>query len=131
MNASGACMMGWAFGQAPRGMVSYAEYLTAVTGLNFTAEELNRTAERIANIRHAFNLREGIIELNWTVHPRIIGNPPLKEGPLAGVTADIVTQDAWNLGALDWDMISTKPSVNKLKQLGLEDLIPDIYPPKK
>ena len=71
----------------------------AVTGWNYTLEIL-KAGERIANIRHAFNLREGINELKWPVHPRIVGKPPQTAGPLAGVTADIEAQVYWGLGAL-------------------------------
>jgi len=70
-------------------------------------------------MRHLFNLREGINPLNWTVHPRIIGNPPQDEGPLAGISANIEAQAYWNLGALDWDAVTTKPSRAKLLKLGL------------
>jgi aldehyde:ferredoxin oxidoreductase len=84
--------------------------------------------ERIANLRHAFNLREGINELRWTVHPRIAGKPPQTAGPLAKVTADIEAQVYWCLGALDWDRATTKPSKVKLLSLGLEDVAKDLWP---
>jgi len=66
--------------------------------------------ERTANIRHAFNLREGICELSWTPHPRIVGKPPQDAGPLKGSTADIEAQIYWGLGSLDWDRFTTKPA---------------------
>jgi aldehyde:ferredoxin oxidoreductase len=88
-----------------------------------------KTAERIATLRHAFNLREGINERNWAVHPRIIGIPPLKEGPLAGVTAPMESQDSWSLGALDWDLITGKPSKKKLLSLGLGEVAEALWPP--
>jgi hypothetical protein len=44
------------------------------------------------------------------------------------VTADIEAQSLWNLGALDWDRISTKPSKKKLLALGLEDVAKDLWP---
>jgi aldehyde:ferredoxin oxidoreductase len=131
VNLCGVCLMGFGFGNAPKGVATFAEFLNAVTGLDFTVEELLKVAERVVNLRHAFNLREGIIELNWTVHPRIIGNPPQSSGPLAGVTVDLEAQDYWNLGALDWDMLTTKPSQKKLMDLGLQDVAEQLYPPKK
>ena len=70
-------------------------------------------------MRHAFNLREGSNPLHRTVHPRIFGQPPQNEGPLAGVSCDIEAQQYYNLGALDWDMNSTKPSRKKLLALGM------------
>ncbi|MCP4623569.1 MAG: aldehyde ferredoxin oxidoreductase family protein, partial [bacterium] len=50
-----------------------AEFLNAVTGWEHSIDDYNKIAERIANLRHAFNLREGINPLKWKMHPRIIG----------------------------------------------------------
>ena len=79
-------------------------------------------------MRHAFNLREGINPLEREVHPRIIGNPPLEAGPLAQVTVDIKAEVYWNLGALDWERVTTKPSKKKLLELGLDDVAKDLWP---
>jgi len=100
----------------------------AVTGWNYSFGDMLKTGERIANLRHAFNLREGINELNWPVHPRIIGKPPQTTGPLAGITSDIEAQVYWCLGALDWDRMTTKPSKTKLLSLNLEDVAKDLWP---
>ena len=81
----------------------------------------------VFDLRHAFNLREGIVELKWTVHPRIIDKPPQPPGPLGGVTADIEAQVYWNLGALDY-RLTTKPSEGKLLSLGLDNVASDLWP---
>jgi aldehyde:ferredoxin oxidoreductase len=106
-------------------------FMSAVTGWNRSTNELLKIGERIANMRHVFNLREGINPLEYKVHSRIIGLPPQKEGPLAGVTADIKTQVRDNLKALDWDLTTTKPSKNKLLELGLNDVAEDLWPPQQ
>jgi aldehyde:ferredoxin oxidoreductase len=103
-------------------------FFNAVTGFNYSMGELLQVGERIANIRHVFNLREDVSELKWPVHPRIVGNPPQTVGPLADVTADIEAQVYWCLGALDWDRVSTKPSKAKLLSLGLDDVAKDLCP---
>ena len=101
----------------------------AVTGWNYSWNDMLKAGERIANLRHAFNLREGINELKWPVHPRIVGKPPQTDGPLVGVTANIEAQVYWCLGALDWDMVTTKPSKTKLLSLGgLGDVVNDLWP---
>jgi aldehyde:ferredoxin oxidoreductase len=125
LNASGLCLIGFGFIAGPEKLLSF---LNAVTGFDYSLNDMLQAGERIANIRHVFNLREGTIEMNWPVHPRIIGNPPQKEGPLAGVTADIKAQVYWNLGALDWDAVTTKPSQKKLMELGLDDVAKDLWP---
>jgi aldehyde:ferredoxin oxidoreductase len=88
-----------------------------------------KAGERIANVRHCFNLREGINELRWFAHPRTYGEPAQKTGPLQGVTIDAKAQNYWNLGAMDWDHVTTKPSKKKLESLGLKDIAEELYPP--
>ena len=90
-------------------------------------EELLKTGERIATMRHLFSLREGDNPLERTVHPRIIGRPPFEEGPLAGVTGDIEGQIEANLKALDWDPVTARPSKKKLLELGLDDVAEELY----
>jgi len=106
INTSGICMIGGYFAASER----IAKFIAAVTGWERSLEEILKAGERIMNIRHVFNLRESINPLELNVHPRIIGDPPQPEGPLAGVIVDIKMQIYWNLGALDWDPITTKPS---------------------
>jgi aldehyde:ferredoxin oxidoreductase len=104
------------------------EFLNAVTGWDVTLEELLATGERIANLRQAFNIREGINPLEYIVSGRLEGRPPLKDGPLSGVTID---QDAVNrefLEAMDWDLETTKPSKHKLLALGLDDVAESFWP---
>ena len=129
VNAAGLCLFG-AMGGGPGGRNYLVEFMSAVTGWERSIEELLKCGERIANMRHVFNLREGINPLKWEVHPRIIGKPPQKEGPLAGVTADLEAQVYWCLGALDWDRVTTKPSRNKLLSLGLKDVAEELWPPQ-
>jgi aldehyde:ferredoxin oxidoreductase len=105
-------------------------FMSAVTGWDRSLDELLKAGERIANMRHVFNLREGINPLRLKVHGRIIGRPPFKEGPLAGVSSDIEAQVYWNLGALDWDRETTKPSRKKLLELGLNDIARELWPPE-
>jgi len=129
INTSGLCMFGFfGIGNTDRILTGY---MKTVTGWEYTFNELMKAGDRIATMRHLFNLREGITELNWPVHPRIIGIPAQTEGPLAGVTADLEAQVYWNLGALDWDRKTTVPSRKKLHYLGLGDVISDFYPDEK
>ncbi len=128
VNAAGVCFFG-TFGGRPGATDFVIEQLNAVTGLNLSADEWLKCGERIANIRHVFNLREGINPLKVYVHPRMIGDPPQTTGPLAGVRADIEAQNYWNLGQLDWDRITTKPSKAKLLSLGMKDVAEALWPP--
>ncbi|GAJ10129.1 unnamed protein product, partial [marine sediment metagenome] len=81
VNAAGLCV----FGYMTTDPATYiAGFMSAVTGWDCSWNELLKAGERIATIRHAFNLREGINPLELKVHPRIIGKPPFETGPLAG-----------------------------------------------
>ena len=122
VNSSGFCMFADLVGG---NTVKYLTgFLKAVTGWDRSEDEILKCGERITNMRHIFNLREGINPLKHKVHGRIIGEPPLSEGPLAGASADIQEQINRGLDGLDWDRESTIPSEKKLKELGLEDVIP-------
>ena len=127
-NSCGVCFVGFGFGSAPDNPQRLSDFMNSVTGIGTSPAEMLKAGERIANIRHAFNLREGINQLKWYVHPRITGTPPLTAGPLAGVTADVDSFVYWNLGALDWDRVTTKPSKAKLLSLGLDDVARDLWP---
>jgi aldehyde:ferredoxin oxidoreductase len=127
INSAGLCLH---LNTVLNGIKFTTEFLSAVTGWNRSTEELLKCGERIGNMRHLFTLREGDNPLNRKVHGRITGRPPQKDGPLAGVTADLEAQVYWNLGALDWDRITAKPSRQKLLELGLDDIAEDLWPPQ-
>jgi len=98
------------------------DLLNAATGWNLTTEDLVKTGERIATLRHAFNLREGINPLKTAVPDRISGITPLQAGPLKGVTVDSNALLGDYFQAMGWDAVTAKPSAQKLKELGLEDV---------
>jgi aldehyde:ferredoxin oxidoreductase len=127
-SSAGLCMHGGMAGNPPKYI---AGFLKAVTGWDRSMPELLKCGERIANMRHVFNLREGDNPLQRFIHPRIIGRPPQKEGPLAGVSTDMEAQAYWNLGGLDWDRVTTRPSRMKLLELGLKDIADELWPPDK
>ncbi|MFH1647554.1 MAG: aldehyde ferredoxin oxidoreductase C-terminal domain-containing protein, partial [Chloroflexota bacterium] len=104
------------------------EFMKAVTGWDVTLDELIKTGERIATLRHAFNLREGLNPLRYDIPGRVAGRPPKKEGPLAGVTLDEATLDRELCEEMDWDPVTTKPSKKKLLELGLAEVAGELWP---
>ena len=103
------------------------DYLNAVTGFGYSEEEFARTGIRSFMIRHAFNLREGFRREDTTISDRIIGIPPMKEGPLAGVVVKLEKMGDNFFGAIGCDEHGV-PSLEKLKELGSMDLvIKDLY----
>jgi aldehyde:ferredoxin oxidoreductase len=125
MNASGCCMIvfGDGYGQADH----LIEAIGVITGWDFSRDELLKTGERINNMRQAFNVREGL-KLPWKFPNRMMGIPPKKVGPRAGITLD--KDEVFNeyLTAMDWDINSGKPSKQKLLELGLEDVAQVLWP---
>ncbi len=123
VNAAGTCMFAY---------LSYdwnyvPDFLRAVTGWPIDTPECFRIGERIANIRHAFNLREGLNPLEFAVPPRLIGNPPQTAGNLRGVTVDIDTQVRDYCEAMAWDTTTARPSRERLAALDLEEVARDLY----
>jgi aldehyde:ferredoxin oxidoreductase len=100
--------------------------IKAVTGWELTYDEFFLAGERIANMRHLFDLREGVNILQQDYPDRIAGRPPKEEGPLKGVTLDEKRIVSEYLQEMDWDLTTTMPSRKKLEELGMQDL--DIVP---
>jgi len=122
VNSSGICL--FAYLSYPAQFIP--DFLTAVTGWEYTFDACLSVGERIANVRHLFNLREGLNPLKYFFNPRAVGRPPLKEGPVANVTLDDDTMIEDYLKAMDWDLTTTKPSAKKLQELGLSQLANDL-----
>lgn len=124
VNAAGICLFGY---------VSYdyrylPESLAACTGWSWSDDEIVQAGERIAIMRHAFNLREGLNPLTFAVPGRIIGNPPQASGPLAGVTVDVLAQAKAYCAAAGLDPETTIPAKDKLAALGMDFLLRELYP---
>jgi aldehyde:ferredoxin oxidoreductase len=89
---------------------------------------MRATGERIATIRQAINVREGLTPKDFITPGRMVGNPPLEEGPVAHVTVDVETMVAEYYKAMDWDLETGKPSKQKLLELGLDDVAQEFWP---
>ena len=98
--------------------------LPPVTGWDFGEKEEMNTGLRIFNMRHAFNLREGIKPADLKLPKRAMGEPPQTEGPLKGVTVDHKGFIRNFFKAIDWDETTGKPSRKSLEKIGgMEDVI--------
>jgi aldehyde:ferredoxin oxidoreductase len=105
-----------------------SEFTRAVTGWDVDTAELLTAGERIANIRQAFNVREGLNPLEYAMPERLINREPVKAGPLAGMVIDEELMIREYLEAMDWDLKTAKPSRHKLEELGLEDVARELWP---
>lgn len=118
MNSSGMCMFGSMLVPAQ----GFVQQLNAITGWDYTLDDVLKTGERIANMRHSFNIREGLNPWEFKVPGRIFGKPAMSSGPHEGIDVDIDTMAREYLAAMDWDPATTKPSRRKLVELGLKDV---------
>jgi aldehyde:ferredoxin oxidoreductase len=119
VNAAGLCM----FGYLSFPVKAIPEMLQAVTGWDFDLDEVFKTGERIYLMRHIFNLREGHNPLTRNAPGRMIGEPPLKEGNVKGVTVDMKALNKEYLEQLGWDTKTTVPTEAKLRELGMDSLL--------
>ncbi len=125
VNSAGLCFFGFMRQNAP----FVPDMLSAVTGWPMSMDDVLLAGERIANIRQAFNAREGAISpIEREVSGRVLGRPPQKEGPLAGVTVDVEPMEKQYFTAADWDPATGKPSREKLLGLGLDDVAQELWP---
>ncbi len=120
INADGCCM----FGSVCIPAQAQADFLNDAMGTAWTPEDLVTIGDRIANIRIAFNLREGIKNAKLKVPGRLIGRPPLQTGPNKGVIVDIALQQKEYLDEMGWTQDGV-PTAATLQRLGLDFVAAD------
>lgn len=106
------------------------DYINACTGFGFTPEEGDDLGRRSFTIRTAFNVREGIVpRRDATLSDRMVGIPPMEEGPLAGVTVDVELMADKFYEEMHYDVATGIPTKEELERLGgMENVIRDLYP---
>lgn len=101
---------------------------SVVTGYEMTPDELKLAGERINNIGRVFNVREGLGRKDDTLPYMVMHNPIPDEGPSKGAVftqaeLDLLLDDYYE--ARGWTKEGI-PTEQKLKELGMEDVIPMI-----
>ena len=122
--SAGMCMMAWVV-LKPEALT---DSLTYTTGHQYTHDEVLEMGDRIAALRMAFNIREGVRNTDFVLPGRMVGSPPLESGPLAGVTVDVETQLREYLEEIGWDTRTGAPTEETLMKLGLDFVAADFYP---
>ena len=109
------------------GLNEMTKYYTLATGIEMTPEELRQAGERINNLARVINIREGKGTREYDqLPPKIMSVPVPDEGVAKGA---YVNQKEFDIGLDDYYEVRgwTKegiPTVEKLKELGLSDLVP-------
>lgn len=105
-----------------RGDISFNNFMTAITGINWTPEEFNKAGERIVNLERIFNAREGFArEDDWLPERFFIDAPT--HGPAKGIIVNreefSKTLDAY-YAERNWDPQTAAPRQEKIQELGLD-----------
>jgi aldehyde:ferredoxin oxidoreductase len=123
VNCSGICAF------APISFYDLIALLNGITGHGYDYGEMLALGERVAILRQAFNLREGFGPA-FCLPERVRGNPPLDDGPTAGVTIDLDLQNTQFYKAMAWDSGTGIPAEERVRSVGaLDDVADDLYGP--
>jgi aldehyde:ferredoxin oxidoreductase len=123
-NASGYCQLS-EFGLPPGSKI---RFLNALTDFNYSEEDARNLGLRSFTLRHAFNLREGMRRKDFKISDRIVGKPPLKEGPLENVIIDNEKLGDNFYSEIGWDLQTALPPREFLEKVGgLDFVITDLY----
>ncbi len=101
------------------------DLLNAQLGLNWTTEDLMRSGERAWNLKRAINNRMGLTRENDKLPKTFL--EPYNEGGAAGFVLDFQAMLAAYYEARGWDWETGKPSREKLIELGLEEVVKDLW----
>jgi len=96
-----------------------AELIEHSTGLKFGLDEIKMFGERILNMKRMFNIKMGLTQVNDRL-PQILLKP-FSEGGSAGRSPNFEKLKKLFYRYRDWDLITGKPSENKLKFLNLNE----------
>jgi aldehyde:ferredoxin oxidoreductase len=105
-----------------------ADLMEAVTGLEYTADEVQQVGERINTLAKAFNVQAGLSRDDDTLPERLM-TEPLKGGASKG---QLISKEDLKLmldeyyEARGWDVNTGVPTKAKLQELGLDNVAKDL-----
>jgi aldehyde:ferredoxin oxidoreductase len=124
MDGAGACLFGTQVG----GPLPLCAWMNAATGWNLSNDDYLAVGERIYQLRHAFNVREGLNPIrDFRPHPRIYGARPFLKGPARQVTLDVDRLARSYYQTMHWDPETGKPALEHVRNLGLYEVAEAFY----
>ncbi|HUT84284.1 MAG TPA: aldehyde ferredoxin oxidoreductase C-terminal domain-containing protein, partial [Thermodesulfobacteriota bacterium] len=99
------------------------------TGWDFDVSDFRKTGERGYNLIRAYNVREGMTRADDSL-PARLHEEPLPEGPAKGMVLSREKLDEYLDAYYDfrgWDKATGKPTPEKLRELGLDNVVSDIW----
>jgi len=107
----------------------FIDLITNATGWEMSIDEFRKSGERIYNLIRAYCVREGVSREADTLLSRLM-EEPLPEGPAEGMVIDRDTLEMMKDAYYEfrgWDKETGITTREKLRELGLEDLINDLW----
>ncbi|TFG65589.1 MAG: aldehyde ferredoxin oxidoreductase, partial [Anaerolineales bacterium] len=105
-----------------------AALIAHATGWDFGVTEFREAGERIYNLMRAYCAREGATRENDVLPERLMLEP-LLEGPAKGMCVEKEMLEKMKDAYYEfrgWDIATGNPTANKLEELHLADLVPDL-----
>ncbi len=99
------------------------DYLNASTGWNKTPDEFMEIGKRMQTLRQMFNIREGINPIDFKIHDRLAGKPPLTTGATKGKTVPIEEMMKLHWQVFGWDENTGIPKKGTVKKLNLDKFV--------
>lgn len=104
----------------------WVKLVNLVTGWDLSTDEYKQAGERVYNLARAFSNREGMTAAGDTLPKRLL-EEPLPEGPAEGHVNELpILLDKYYY-LRSWDKETGKPAPDKLRELGLEEVIKEIW----
>jgi aldehyde:ferredoxin oxidoreductase len=115
----------WTQSEDSFGLPEFAEWMYAVTGYEYTPEQLLRIGERIYNVERAFNSKCGLTRDDDTFPEKFFTEPiESKIKCLDRETFEKLKDRYYMLRG--WDVKTGHPTKAKLEELGLSDIASDL-----
>lgn len=100
------------------------DYLNAASGWSRTGDDYMEVGKRIQTMRQMFNIKHGIKPAEVKLPKRMLGYPPLKNGPLKGVSLpESEEQVRMHWEKFGWDKDTGVPLVHTMDSLGINRLL--------
>jgi aldehyde:ferredoxin oxidoreductase len=101
------------------------DLVNAACDLNWTIDDMMKSGERGWNLKRAINSRLGLTRTNDKLPKALL--TPYKEGGSTGFVPDLPAMLDSYYEARGWDKATGKPKIEKLIELGLDDIANDIW----
>jgi aldehyde:ferredoxin oxidoreductase len=104
------------------------DLVRAATGWDFDLAEFRKCGDRLQNLARIYNAREGMRREHDILPQRLMADP-LPDGPAQGMVFDQASLEKMKDSYYElrgWDKATGIPTENKLRELELDDLIPQL-----